>query len=65
LILLWFLAAWGMYLLGKKIWNESMAGFLSSLVYIFSPYYVQDIYIRGAYAEFAAFSFFPWIIYLM
>src|SRR5262249_30560476 len=36
---------------------------LSAVAYMYAPYHIQDLYIRGAFAEFSAFAFFPLLLF--
>ncbi len=63
LIALSFIASgWGMYLLGRELWGEE-AGFLASILYVFFPYHLADVYTRGAIPEALAFVFPPFILW--
>lgn len=55
------LGALTMYLLGRHLWGE-WGGFLTSVVYTYSPYRASDLYSRGAMGESWAFVFMPLII---
>jgi hypothetical protein len=62
------LAGWGMYMLGRDVWREKelpshLAGLIAATAYIYSPYFMTNIYIRGAYPEVGAQALFPWIIF--
>jgi len=60
------LAVWirgiGFYLLGKKIWTKKIT-FITALLSMASPYFLVDIYARGAIAEVWAISLLPWLIW--
>ena len=43
----------------KEVTKSSKIGLLASILYIFSPYRIVDIYIRGALGEVMAFMFIP------
>jgi hypothetical protein len=63
----WFLSALGMYLFASRVMDKN-AGLVASVAYLFVPYHVVDLYVRGAMAEFLAFVFPPfilWAIYQM
>lgn len=51
-----------MYLLGKELMGE-LAGVLSALFYIASPYRLVDLYIRGSLGESVNFAVFPLLCY--
>ncbi len=61
-ILSTILSAFSMYILGKELFGKK-AGFLSAVLYTYSPYRAVDIYVRGAFSETWAFVFFPLIFY--
>jgi hypothetical protein len=51
-----------MYVFTKELWGK-WGGLLSSLSYIYVPYRLVDIYVRGAQVEFFAFTFIPLIFW--
>lgn len=61
LLALWFLSGVTMFFLVRHYWG-GWAGLVSAAAYIFAPYHVVDVYTRGAYAEFAAFTLLPFIL---
>lgn len=56
------LSAIFMYLLAKEFWGE-VGGVISGLFYVYAPYHAVDVYVRGAVAEFWAYSFIPLLFY--
>lgn len=56
-----FLSGYFMYLFTKKITKNNNVAILSSIIYIFVPYRLTDMYIRNALAELASFVFLPLI----
>jgi len=50
----------GMYLLGRELWGR-VGGVVSSLLYVYAPYFATDIYVRGAVGEMVAYATFPFI----
>jgi len=60
-ILMWILSAVGMFLLAREFWGPE-GGMLSALLYAYAPYHIIDLYVRGAFAEFSSFAFFPFIL---
>lgn len=52
----------GMYLLAKKLFGQ-YGGFLSAIVFVYSPYRAVDFYVRGALGELFAISLIPWAIW--
>lgn len=57
-----FTSALGMYLVSMKIWGSKFAGMISSIIYIYYPYRIVDLYVRGSIGESMAFALFPFII---
>lgn len=60
-ILFWILSGIGMFLFAREFWGDE-GGMLSALLYVYAPYHILDLYIRGAFAEFSSFAFFPFIL---
>lgn len=58
-----FVSAIGMYVLSKKIWKNMLAGIVSSLLYIYLPYRLVDLYVRGSIGESVAFAVVPFLFY--
>jgi hypothetical protein len=59
---LWFLiGAAGVYRLARRWWGPA-AALVASLAYTYAPYHLVDIYVRSAYAEFAALALAPWAL---
>lgn len=59
---LWFLVgAVGVYRLARRWWGPT-AALVASLAYTYAPYHLVDIYVRAAYAEFAALALAPWAL---
>lgn len=54
-----FLAGIFMYNLAEKITKKESISLLASAIYIISPYYLQNIVVRGALAEVCALTFIP------
>ncbi|MBF0489463.1 MAG: glycosyltransferase family 39 protein [Candidatus Omnitrophica bacterium] len=57
----WLFSAIGMYLFARELWGHR-GGVLSAVAYVYAPYFIQDLYVRGAFAEFSIHAFFPWIL---
>jgi len=55
-----FLSGIFMYLFVNKLWGN-LAGLVSAVLYIYSPYRFLDAYVRGSIGECLAFVFFPLI----
>ena len=60
-------AALGAYGMGAEFFHDAkharLAGFLTSVAYTFFPYFLIDIYARGAIAEALAAALLPWLIW--
>jgi len=52
------LSGWGMYALGKDIWGPK-AGVLAAAAYVYAPFMLREVFIRGGYAQFLALSVMP------
>jgi hypothetical protein len=50
-----------MYLLGKKLSGPS-GGLLAALVYVYLPFHLATVYVRGAFAEAWAFALYPLVL---
>ncbi|MEI8176794.1 MAG: 6-pyruvoyl-tetrahydropterin synthase-related protein, partial [Candidatus Omnitrophota bacterium] len=53
-----------MYILTREFFGRACA-FLSAIAYLYAPYHICDIYVRGSFAEASAFIFFPLIIWAL
>ena len=62
LFLFSFLGIYGTMLFAKR-WGIA-ASILAGLTFALSPYLALDIFVRGAYAEFASLALLPWVFYL-
>ncbi len=51
-----------MYLFVRRIMGRS-AGLIAGLVYVYVPYHICDVYVRGAFAESVALVFFPLVLW--
>lgn len=51
-----------MFLLSKKLWKSNLAGIVSAILYIYLPYRMVDLFVRGSIGESLSFAFFPLII---
>ncbi|MBF0489462.1 MAG: glycosyltransferase family 39 protein [Candidatus Omnitrophica bacterium] len=61
-VLFWAVSGIGMYFFAREFFNSRRGGLLSAIAYMYAPYHIQDLYDRGAFAEFSAFAFFPLIL---
>lgn len=57
------LSAFFMLLASRKIWGNSWAGIISAVLYLYFPYRLVDLYVRGSIGESFAFMIFPLIIF--
>lgn len=57
-----FLGALGMYLWVRCHFGNFGAQ-LAAILYLFAPYHFVDLYVRGAYAEFAALAILPYLFW--
>lgn len=58
----WFASGVGMYIFAAR-WLGKDAGLVAGLAYLFVPYHIVDLYVRGAMPEFFAFVFPPFILW--
>ena len=59
------IAALGAFALGRDLFDSDFAGLLASAAYIFFPYFLLDVYIRGALAESLAAALLPWFAWAL
>lgn len=59
MVLVSYLSGIAMYEFTKKVTKNRYAGIISSVIYIFAPYRLTDMYLRVAIAELASFIFIP------
>ncbi len=53
----------GMYALARRWWGRHQWGpEIAALVYAYVPYHLVDMYVRASLAEYAAMSWFPWVV---
>lgn len=57
------LSAFFMFLASRKIWGNTWAGIISSVLYLYFPYRIIDLFVRGSIGESFAFMIFPLILY--
>lgn len=55
------IGALGMYIIGKKLTGSNWLAIVPSVVYLYSPYHIIDLYSRGSFGELAALGFAPWV----
>ncbi|HEY0140916.1 MAG TPA: YfhO family protein [Thermoanaerobaculia bacterium] len=61
-VLLIFAAAASMFLLARWYFGAA-GGALAAIAYVYAPYFLVDLYVRTAFSEFAAFPFYPLVLY--
>jgi hypothetical protein len=59
-----FLGAWGMYAWIRRH-SDIVGALIAAVLYLFTPYHFLDIYVRGAYPEFAALALLPWLFHAL
>ncbi len=59
-----FLSSIFMYMASSALWKNRLAGVVSAILYIYLPYRMVDLYVRGSIGESMAFALFPLILYL-
>lgn len=59
-----FLSAFFMFLASRMLWKNTWAGIVSSIFYVYFPYRMVDLYVRGSIGESLSFVFFPILVYL-
>ena len=57
------LSSYFMFLLSKSLWKNNWAGIISSVLYIYFPYRMVDLYVRGSIGESISFVLFPLLFY--
>ncbi len=60
--LLFFAGSWGMYLWTRPHFGN-IGSVAAAIVYLFTPYHFVNIYVRGAFAEFAALAVLPYLFW--
>lgn len=58
------MSAFFMYLFSEKLWKSSVAGAISAVVYVYAPYRMIDLFVRGSIGESLSFVLFPLLFYL-
>ena len=56
------LSFFSMFLLSKSLWKNNWAGLISAIFYIYVPYRIVDLYVRGSLGESLSFVLFPLIL---
>ncbi|MDO8669962.1 MAG: 6-pyruvoyl-tetrahydropterin synthase-related protein, partial [Dehalococcoidia bacterium] len=55
------LSGLGMYCFGLQVSGRRSVALLAAIAFMYMPYRLVDIYVRGAWAEATAFAFIPWL----
>ncbi len=55
-------SAFFMFLASRNIWKNNYAGLISSVLYLYFPYRLVDLFVRGSIGESIAFALFPMIL---
>lgn len=53
-----------MYYASKQLWGSKAAGYISTILYIYLPYRMVDLYVRGSLGESLSFVIFPCMFYI-
>lgn len=59
-----FLSAFFMFLASRALWKNTWAGIASTILYVYFPYRMVDLYVRGSIGESLSFVLFPLLFYL-
>jgi hypothetical protein len=51
-----------MFLLSNSLWKSKLAGLISAVLYIYAPYRIVDLFVRGSIGESLSFVLFPLIM---
>jgi len=57
-------SAFFMFFAAKLLWKNTWAGIVSSICYVYFPYRMVDLYVRGSVGESMSFVLFPLLFYL-
>lgn len=55
-------SGWGMFALARQIFASDAAGLLAAIVYVYFPYHLATVYVRGAFGEAVAWALFPFAL---
>jgi len=55
----------GMFLASKQLWKNYWVAIFSGVLYIYYPYRLVDLYVRGSIGESLSLALFPFIIYFI
>ncbi len=63
ILALWLLSGLLMFLFIRNLTRNSLGGAVASLLYVFAPYHILDVFARAAYPEATALAFVPGVFY--
>lgn len=58
------LSAFFMFFASRALWKNTWAGIVSAILYVYFPYRMVDLYVRGSIGESLSFVLFPLLFYL-
>lgn len=58
------LSAFFMFFASRALWKSTWAGIISAILYIYFPYRMIDLYVRGSIGECLSFVLFPLLLFL-
>ena len=58
------LSAFFMFLASRALWKSTWAGIMSAILYVYFPYRMVDLYVRGSIGESLSFALSPLLFYL-
>lgn len=59
------LSSFFMFLFSSYLWKNRVAGAMSAVMYVYAPYRIIDLFVRGSLGEAIAFVIFPLILFFM
>lgn len=59
-----FFSGFFMFLASRSLWKNTWAGIISAILYVYFPYRMVDLYVRGSIGESLSFVLFPLLFYL-
>jgi len=65
ILTLWLVSGYITFLFAKNLTKSMLGGAVASLVYVFAPYHILDVFVRTAYPEVTALAFTPGIFYAL
>src|SRR3989344_4474636 len=58
-------SAFFMYLSSRNFWKNDLAGIVSAVLYLYFPYRLVDLFVRGSIGESVAFAIFPFVLFCL